>query len=369
MWNWQQKAWPEFIYRSAALEAFEWEYTYRSGHFQGVLTHIARTDELPLIINLLSDEAVKTSEIEGDYLNRDSIQSSIRRNFGLQTDHLKVSPAEQGISEMLVGVYRSNAEPLTHQKLHEWHAMLTKGRRDLMDVGAYRTHIEPMQIVSGALNPKIYFEAPPSARMQDEMDVFVTWFNNTSPAGDEPLSALTRAGIAHLYFVCVHPFEDGNGRIGRAIAEKALSQSAGKPTLIALSTIIQKHKKAYYQALENSNKTLEISDWLIYFAKTVIEAQAHTQSLIEFIIEKTKLFDRLKGRLNPRQEKVLTRMFKEGVDGFKGGLSAENYISITDASRATVTRDLHDLVGKGALVQRGNLKGTPYYLNIKTSAV
>ena len=367
MWNWQQKSWPEFSFQSEKLQAAEKEYIHKSGHLQGVLTHLDSTEELPLIIDLISDEAVKTSEIEGDYLNRDSIQSSIRRNFGLQADDRKVSPAEQGISEMLVNLYKSFDEPLTHNTLHEWHAMLTKGRRDLMDVGAYRTHFEPMQIVSGALNSKIYFEAPPSATMQQEMDEFLKWFNDSAPTGSAPLPSLTRAGIAHLYFVCIHPFEDGNGRIARALAEKVLSQGMGKPTLIALSTVIQKHKKAYYQALEDSNKITEITDWLVYFTKTVLEAQSHTQALIDFILAKTKLFDRLRGQLNPRQEKVLTRMFKEGIDGFKGGLSSENYIAITGTSRATATRDLHFLVEAGALIQRGNLKGTRYYLKDGTN--
>ncbi|MES2252951.1 MAG: DUF4172 domain-containing protein [Pseudomonadota bacterium] len=365
MWNWQQKEWPVFSYKSTELDELEREYIYNSGFFQGVFNHLNSDENMSLTIDLITDEAFKTSEIEGDYLNRDSIHSSIRRNFGLQTDYQKIPPAEQGISEMLVDLYRSFNEPLTHQKLHEWHVMLTKDRRDLMDIGAYRTHAEAMQIVSGSLNPKIYFEAPPSTKMQHEMDTFITWFNNTAPKGLGRLPALTRAGIAHLYFVCIHPFEDGNGRVARAIAQKSLFQSTGKPTLIALSTIIQKHKKEYYQALEDNNKTTEITDWLIYFAKTVLEAQSYTQALIDFIIVKNKLFDRLKGQLNLRQEKVLTRLFKEGPEGFKGGLSAENYLSITGTTRATATRDLHALVEKGALIRHGNLKKTRYYLQLK----
>ncbi len=366
MWNWQQKDWPKFSYQSEKLKEFEEKFTYNSGLLKGILKHLDDENRVSLTVDLISDEALKTSEIEGDYLNRDSIQSSIRRNFGLQTDSRKVSPAEQGISEMLVDLYVSFAKPLTHEKLHEWHAMLTDGRRDLMDIGAYRTHPEPMQVVSRVYDkPKIHFEAPPSARVLEEMDLFLTWFYETSPIGGNPLPPLTRAGIAHLYFICIHPFEDGNGRIGRAISEKSLSQDLGKPALIALSSIIQKSKKAYYMALENNNKVNEITDWLIYFSKTVLEAQSYTQSLINFIIEKTKLFDRLRDELNPRQEKAITRMFKEGPDGFKGGLSAENYISITDTSRATATRDLQSLVDNGALIKKGEFKGTRYFLNTR----
>src|SRR5690606_25971813 len=154
-----------------------------------------------------------------------------------------------------------------------------------------------------------------------------------TPDRDNPLPALTRAGIAHLYFVCIHPLEDGNGRIGRAIAEKALAQSFGQPTLIALSHTIQKHKKAYYEALEHNNKGIEITDWLLYFSKTILQAQLRTQSLIDFVIERTKLYDRVRGLLNDRQEKLLARMFREGPDGFMGGLSVKNYLSITGASR------------------------------------
>ncbi len=185
---------------------------------------------------------------------------------------------------------------------------------------------------------KIHFEAPPANRMRREMNAFIRWFNDTTPGGKEFLPALTRSGIAHLYFVSIHPFEDGNGRIGRAIAEKALSQALGQPTLIALSQTIEAGKKSYYKHLELNNQNTEITDWLVYFANIVLKAQSYTQRLIEFLIEKTKLFEKVREQFNQRQEKVLERMFREGLKGFQGGLSAENYIRITKASRATATR-------------------------------
>jgi Fic family protein len=247
--------------------------------------------------------------------------------------------------------------------LFEWHQMLTNGRRDLHDIGRYRTHPEPMQIVSGAVYaPKVHFEAPPSSAMMPEMDRFIAWFSDTAPEGKKPLPALLRAGMAHLYFVSIHPFEDGNGRIGRALAEKALAQSLGQPTLIALACTIERHKKAYYEALERANRHNEITGWLIYFADRVLTAQGYTQSWIEFLIKKTKLYDRLRGQLNARQEKALDRMFTKGAEGFTGGLSAEKYIHITGATRATATRDLQDLVGKGALSRTGERKHTRYHL-------
>jgi len=191
--------------------------------------------------------------------------------------------------------------------------------------------------------------------------------DDTAPTGKNPLPALLRAGIAHLYFVSIHPFEDGNGRIGRAIAEKALAQCLGQPTLIALAYTIERNKKTYYTALEQANKRNEITPWLIYFADRVLTAQHYTVTWIEFLISKAKLYDRLRGQLNPRQEKVLARLFREGPEGFIGGFSAEKYIGITGAPRATATRDLQDLVGKGALLRRGERKHTRYQLNLEAN--
>ena len=363
-WNWQQDDWPQFHFDRAVLQDREAKFLFGSGLLLGAFRHIDEDDKSALTVDLISDEAVKTSEIEGEFLNRDSVQSSIRRNFGLDTDRRRIPSAEQGIADMMTDLYRSFAEPLAHEKLFRWHQMLTSGRRDLKAIGAYRTHEDPMQIVSGPINKrKIHFEAPPSAAVQKEMEAFITWFNNSGTA----LPALTRTGIAHLYFVTIHPFEDGNGRIARALSEKALSQALGQSTLIALSQTIQRNRKAYYEALQRSSLNNEITQWLVYFADTVLEAQNTTQRMIDFLIQKTKLYDRYKGRFNERQEKAIARIFREGLGGFKGGLSAENYISITGASRATTTRDLQDLVDKGVLTRTGTLKSTRYHLNIETN--
>jgi Fic family protein len=368
-WNWQQEDWPEFRYNASKLEAFEAEFLLQSGMFAGAVRHVGNEDKQQLIVELISDEALKTSEIEGEILNRDSLQSSIRRNFGLTTDNRKIPPAEQGIAQMMVDLYRHFDASLADELLFRWHEMLMNGRRDMKDIGRYRRDESPMQVVSGPLHaPKVHFEAPPSQSLPKEMKQFIRWFNHTAPKGKAPLQLLIRAGIAHLYFVSIHPFEDGNGRIGRAIAEKALSQGLGQPTLIALSHTINSKRTAYYDILERSNKRNEITDWLVYFAKTVLEAQQYAQRMLDFLIGKTKFFDQFRGQLNERQEKVVTRMFREGPNGFKGGLSAENYIRITGTSRATATRDLQDLVEKQALTSTGLLKSTRYYLNIAGAA-
>jgi Fic family protein len=365
-WSWQRPEWPNFSWNPDLLRRAEEQFLVGGGMFAGTLNHLGPDDKDQLTIEALSIEALTTSEIEGEILDRASVQSSIQRQLGLATDRRRVKPAEQGIAEMSVDLYRSFDRPLSDDKLFEWHRMLMNGSRDIRNIGCYRTHDEPMQVVSGAIHdPKVHFEAPPSARVPREMKQFIKWFNRTVPDGATPLPALTRAGIAHFYFECIHPFEDGNGRIGRAIAEKALAQGLGHPPLTALAmTILAKHK-AYYDALECNNTETELTDWLRWFAGTAIEAQRRTTTLIEFLLDKTRLLDRLKDKLNERQEKALLRVLREGPDGFKGGLSAGNYVTITSTSPPTATRDLADMVAKGALIRSGEKRHARYRANIE----
>ncbi len=364
-WNWQQSDWPNFSYEVDALTALEQEFLQQAGLSFGIAKHIPDEEQSDIVIHLISDEAYKTSEIEGEFLDRDSLQSSIKRHFGLKAPFSHNHPAENGIAEMMIDLYQHYDQPLTHELLWTWHQMLMNGRRDLHDIGCYRTHNEPMQVVSGYLHkPTIHFEAPPSKKVHAEMEQFIIWFNKTVPGGQTPLPPLLRSGIAHLYFVSIHPFEDGNGRLGRALIEKALAQHLKQPTLIALSHIINDHKKTYYDALETQNKHNNIGDWLTYFANTVLEAQQYTVTQMEFIIKKTRFFDQFKEQMNPRQYKVITRMLREGTQRFKGGLSAKNYISIAQTSASTATRDLKDLVQKGVLLQTGSLKAARYWLCI-----
>ena len=246
-----------------------------------------------------------------------------------------------------------------------WHRMLLAGDKDIKVIGGYRTRADAMQVVSGPIHKRtVHFEAPPSARVPAEMKRFVAWFNDSAPGGKKALPALTRAALAHLYFVCIHPFEDGNGRIGRALAEKTLAQNLGQPTLIALAYTIERKRKDYYAKLEHNNKELRIDDWMMYFANTVLQAQDNTIKRVDFYIAKAKFYEKFRVQLNERQAKVIARMFREGVDGFKGGLSADNYISISKTSRATATRDLQDLLEKGALTKMGELRHTRYFLKL-----
>jgi Fic family protein len=364
-WNWQRPDWPNFSWKQRLLQKAEERFLIGGGVFAGTVKHLNAADWQQLTIEAISAEALTTSEIEGEILDRASVQSSIRRQLGFGTDKRRVDPAEEGIAEMMVALYRSYAEPLSDEMLFAWHRMLVKGRSDLKNVGRYRTDAEAMQVVSGAIHaPKVHFEAPPSSKVPKEMARFVKWFNRTAPSGKEPLPALTRAGIAHLYFESIHPFEDGNGRVGRAISEKALAQSLGQPTLTALAATMLIRRKAYYASLESSSKDNEVTGWLRWFAEIAIEAQERTAARVEFLIDKTRLLDRLRGQINERQEKALLRMLREGPEGFKGGLSAGNYATITGASSATTTRDLGDMVSKGALVRVGERRHARYSVGI-----
>ena len=367
-WNWEKPGWPNFAYDPRALEPLEQRFLRQSGEFVGVYKHIGSDDQETLKIELISEEAVKTSAIEGEILNRDSVQSSLRAQLGLGIERPNVTLAERGITRMMLDLYRNYADPLTDKTMFEWHKMLLAGDKDIKAIGGYRTHADAMQVVSGPLHKRtVHFVAPPSARMPEEMKRFNAWFNDTAPAGRTPLPALTRAAIAHLYFVCIHPFEDGNGRIGRALAEKSLAQNLGQPSLFALAYTIERKRKDYYAALQRNNKDLKIDGWMTYFADTILQAQDNTIKRVDFYVAKAKFYEKFRDQLNERQAKVITRMFREGIDGFKGGLSAENYISITQTSRATATRDLQDLVEKRAFTRTGELRHARYSLNLNRS--
>jgi Fic family protein len=367
IWNWQQRDWPRFKWDRERLSVAESRFLKDGGVLIGTASHLGEADKDRLQVEAMSAEALTTSRIEGETLNRSSVQASVQRHLGLRPGGAKATPAEDGITQMMVELWRGYALPLSNRTLFGWHERIARGRRDLKDVGRYRRDPEPMQVLSGAIGAeKVYFEAPPAARVSDEMKGFIAWFNETAP-GDrrrKVLPALTRAGIAHLYFESIHPFEDGNGRIGRAVAEKAIAQNLGQPVLISLATVILEHRRAYYDALERANKQNEITEWLEWFAGIAIEAQQWTIAQVEFLIAKTKLLDKLKGDINARQQKALLRMLEEGPKGFEGGMSAGKYSTITEAPSATATRDLADLVAKGALVRRGELRHTRYELNL-----
>lgn len=364
-WNWQQPDWPDFTYDAQLLRGRENQFLKGAGVLVGVLSHLDAGDRQVLSIELLAQEAVDSSAIEGEILDRASVQSSVAKHLGIKTDHRRANAAEAGAAELMANLFRSYREPLSDDMLFHWHALLMNGRRDIADIGQYRSHADPMQIVSGALHaPKVHFEAPASDVVPAEMNAFIAWFNDSRPDGPSPTGALARAGVAHLWFESIHPFEDGNGRLGRAIAEKVLAQGLDAPAITALAETIQRHRKDYYAQLQRASLSNHIDEWMDWFSGIALEAQQRTQDRVNFLLSKAKLLGRLQGKINARQEKALIRMFVEGPDGFKGGLSAANYRTITDAAPATATRDLAELVELDALHRNGELKHTRYYLNI-----
>ena len=294
-WNWQQPDWPDFKWDRSQISIAEEQFLLGAGVAIGAVKHLGEDDRNQLLVEIMSGEAVTTSAVEGEVLNRAGVQSSILRQLGLASpDKRRVMPAEQGIAEMMVDLNQSFSQPISNEVLFGWHRMVTSGRKDLADIGRYRASQEPIQIISGPIGaPTVHFEAPPSKQVPAEMRRFVSWFNSTAPRGKEPLPAITRAGRAHLFFESIHPFEDGNGRIGRAIAEKAMTQSFGQPVLVSLATTILAHQKRYYEALEKANRRNDITQWLVWFADIALEAQRRSIAQVEFIIAKAKLLDRL----------------------------------------------------------------------------
>lgn len=357
-WNWQLKEWPKFYYDAATIAEQEKQFLLNLGSATAFLKTIEESEYYKFVIEILSREGIESSKIEGEILERESLQSSIKKHFGLAADLKHVGKKELGMAHLLCDVYESFQKPLNNEVLFKWHEMLFG---DAKESGQYRTHSEAMQIVSNRLDaPRVFFEAPPSDRVPNEMDGFIDCFNAIDPTS----SLLGQAAIAHIYFESIHPFEDGNGRIGRALIEKFFSRIVGRPILISVSRVLEKRKKEYYAALESCNRTLNAQSWVQFFSEAVLQAQKDSMDIIQFLVAKSKLLNALVGKMNVRQEKALLKMFESGPLGFKGGLSAENYIAITKASRATATRDLAELISLGALVKTGELRYTRYWLNL-----
>lgn len=367
-YNWQKPDWPHFQYDISVLQEALFSIAEKTGLVSGKLSHLAKNQQTEAMIHLMVEEAVKTSEIEGEYISRPDVRSSIKNKLGLNQEVIRVHDRRaQGVVELLFDVRNTFREPLTEEKLFDWHLMLLAGSADFnLRVGCWRSHKEPMQIVSGYEGKQVvYYEAPPSEHVPEEMEKFIRWFNETAPGQPQAIKfAPIRAAIAHLYFESIHPFEDGNGRIGRAIAEKALSQGFGYPVLLSLSQVIESEKKSYYAALNAASKSNEITAWLQYFVNVVLAAQSEIERQINFILKKAVFINTFKDKLNERELKVVQRMMEAGVKGFEGGMSAKKYMIITGTSKATATRDLHHLFEIEAFRQMGGGRSVRYELNL-----
>ena len=362
-YNWQHSDWPNFHFELQDCEGLLRTYLQNAGKLEGALRSLKTSERDESIVELLTAEAIKTSEIEGEFLSRADVASSIRKQLGMTVVGEYRDRRAQGIAEAMVSARNTFDAPLTEAALFEWHTSLLAHNQGLR-VGSWRTHEDPMQIVSGAMGfERVHFEAPPSSVVEREMTHFLEWFNSTAPQGpDELVHAPVRAAIAHLYFESIHPFEDGNGRIGRIVAEKALAQTTGYPGLSSLSHTIEQNKKEYYRQLEKAQRSNEVSDWVNYFVGTVVDGQKFAQSTVDFTLMKSRYFDRYSSFLNAAQLKAVQRMFSEGPAGFEGGMTASKYSRLARVSKATGTRHLSDLLKLGAFTVEGHGRSTRYQL-------
>ena len=305
-------------------------------------------------IDLMLSEAIKTSAIEGEELDRESVRSSL---LSLITSDTLPKTSDQkavGAASLLVDVRKNWQAPLTHELLGKWQSMAVPEQRYSSIVrGAYRNDPSPMQIVSGHYGrEKVHYEAPLAARVPDEMAMLLDWYNQSSPlSGDQKIPGIARAGIAHFWFEVIHPFDDGNGRVGRAMADHALSQYLGYPTTACLATAIEADKKSYYLQLEKASRgSLDINGWLDYFSDTVNQAQEIAREEVDFVLAKTRFYETYGDQLNDRQARMISRVFAEGRKGFEGGITTRKYEAITKCSNRTASRDLSDLVAKGVII-------------------
>ena len=365
IYNWQKKEWPQFNYEVDVVENELYILTEKFGLLTGMLKAMPEEMQTDTILDIMVSEAIKTSEIEGELLSRIDVMSSIRNNLGLLPILSVRDKRAQGVGSLMINVRNTYTEALTEKALFEWHTLLMGYRNDI-EAGKWRTHTEPMQVVSGAFGKiKVHFEAPPAIQVPREMASFIEWFNETGPGGKKEIKkAPIRSAIAHLYFESIHPFEDGNGRIGRAIAEKALSQGIGRPVLLSLSKAIESNRKAYYAELEKAQQSLEITSWIKYFVDTILAAQTDSENEIEFTLKKAKFFDRFRNQLNERHLTVIRRMLEEGPKGFQGGMNAQKYTGLCKVSKPTATRDLQYLAEIGAFLVSGGGRSTSYQVNI-----
>ena len=362
-YNWQFPNWAEFTYNDSVIDSLTTVFALETGEIKGFIQSISSSVQEDTILQLMISEAVKSSEIEGEFFSRQDIMSSIKRHLGVSKNFAHVRDKKAlGIGALMVEIRNSYQDRLTEKMIKSWHKILMNASPHI-NAGKYRTGTEPMQVISGAVGREIiHYEAPPSYNIPQEMKSFIKWYNNFKVEAGDIKKALIKTSICHLYFESIHPFEDGNGRIGRAIAEKCLSQSLGVPVLISISSVIERDKKKYYNALKKAQRSLEITNWIFYFSSIILEAQKNAKQVILFTLNKTKFLDKHKDNLNERQLKVILKIFDFGIEGFEGDITAKKYISITKSSRATATRDLQDLVEKNILSQKGAGRNVKYMI-------
>lgn len=351
---WQRDEWPVFSYDNNKLSTLTSKVRFAQGRLLGRMSELGFQLGEEARVEILISEAIKTSAVEGTTLHPASVRSSVAKRLGLPTAGLP--PAERhvdGIVEILLDATVNYTAPLTIERLCGWQAALfPTGFSGIhrINTGELRGK-EPMRVVSGPIGREtIHFEAPPYERIEREVKHFLKWWSTS--AGK--LDGLIRAGIAHLYFVTIHPFDDGNGRIARALTDMALAQDEQtEKRFYSLSTQIMAERKLYYDMLESTQKGgLDITNWLMWFLQCTEHAITNTESLISKVLAKSSFWKRNEAvEINERQRKVINLLLDAGPGGFVGGLTTRKYVSIAKTSRVTAYREISDLLEKGILKQ------------------
>ena len=351
---WEHENWPSFTWKSDVLLPLVSRARLGQGKLISQVSSLGFGFSREAEAEVLIEEAVKTSAIEGERLNRESVRSSVAKRLGLS--HAGLPPASRavdGLVEVLLEATQHYDKPLTGTRLKRWQAALfPTGYSGLakIRVGKWRGP-HPMRVVSGPVGrEKIHFEAPPSGRVHKEVKGFLSWWEKTKHKED----GLLRAGLAHFYFVTIHPFEDGNGRITRALTDMALAQDEKFPIRhYSLSSQIMEERDEYYKVLERSQKGRgDLTDWLKWFLECHIRAVDGATRLVGDVLVKARFWqEHDKTNINERQRKVVNRLLDAGKGKFEGGLTTRKYVSMTKISRATAFREISDLLAKGFLVQ------------------
>lgn len=349
---WQASDWPDWRFDLALLAQPLAEVSQIQGLLMGRLADVGMALRDQASLSVLTEDVLKTSEIEGKQLNVESVRSSIARRLGVDIGALApVDRHVEGVVEMVLDATVNCHAPITQERLFGWHAALfPTGRSGLarITVGGWRKDAAgPMQVVSGPVGrERVHFEAPPAGRLGSEMERFLSWANG---ATSEP--ALIKAGLAHLWFVTLHPFDDGNGRMARAVGDLFLARADGSPQrFYSLSAQIQRERKAYYDILERTQKTsLDVTEWLAWFLATLHRAVDQAQHTLDAVLVKTRFWRRWAGPdsapLNERQVKMLNLL----LDGFEGKLTSSKWAALAKCSPDTALRDITDLLTRGIL--------------------
>ncbi|MFK3942498.1 Fic family protein [Pseudomonas monteilii] len=355
LWIWQQPEWPGFRVCPERLGTLLSACGQAQERLRQRLAGLDETAAVSASLDALLQNIVTSSAIEGERLNVGSVRASLARRLGLnETGH--TTPRSEGLAEILVDATRKCQSPLDLQRLLDWHHWLFPTEDSVsarpLRVGTLRGE-EPMQVVSGRLDrPTVHFKAPPREGLEHQLAAFLTWFERSR--SDASLDPVLRAGIAHFWFVTLHPFDDGNGRLTRAITDRALAQGEERTIrFYAMSASILEDRAGYYRVLEASQKGgLDITAWLQWFLSTLLNSLEQALGRIERVLMKARFWHVYRGQvLSAEQIKVLNRLLDGGERGFEEGLNAAQYQAVAKVSKATATRHLSDLVQKGCLVK------------------